>query len=79
MYTLVPAVFVLATTVGALVYQTQSFLSTGQVALAVISIALLLLALLMVFESVWRILSGRSTPPAQATATGEGGDPQHRT
>jgi hypothetical protein len=35
--------------------------------------------LLMVFESVWRILSGRSTPPAQATATGEGGVTQHRT
>lgn len=78
-YTLVPAVFVLATTAGALVYQTQSFLSTGKVALAVISVALLVLALLMVFESVWRILSGRSTLPAQATAAGEGGDPQHTT
>ena len=78
-YTLVPAVFVLATTAGALVYQTKSFLSTGKVALAVISIALLVLALLMVFESVWRVLSGRSAPPAQAPATGEGGDPQHRT
>ncbi len=40
----------------------------------------LALALLMVFESVWRILlSGRTTRPAQTPATGEGGDPQDRT
>lgn len=39
----------------------------------------LALALLMMFESVWCILNARSTPPAQAPATGEGGDPQHRT
>ena len=51
-YTLVPFLFMLATTLGALVLAGWDFLRAGQVALSVVTVALLGLAILMVFDSL---------------------------
>ena len=66
LYTLLPAIFMLVTTMGALVYQGREFLSQGKPVLGAISIALLVLALLMVSDSLYRVLRQRSHPPTPA-------------
>jgi carbon starvation protein CstA len=58
-YTLAPFVFMLVTTVGALVVNGWSFIAARKVGLAAISGALLVLALLMVADSIGAMLKGR--------------------
>ncbi len=50
-YTVLPAIFMTITTVGALVYQMVGFINTSQIVLAVVSIVLVILALFMVWEA----------------------------
>lgn len=50
-YTVVPAVFMTITTIGALIYLLIEFIETGKMALAVVSIVLVVLALFMVWEA----------------------------
>jgi len=59
-YTLVPAVLVLATAIGALVYKGLAFLASGKILLAAISGALLLLAAMMVVDSVRAVIRQRA-------------------
>jgi len=59
-YTMLPFAFMMATTVAALIYQGQDFLKNRQIGLATISFALILLAVLMLIDSVRAILRGRS-------------------
>jgi carbon starvation protein len=70
-YTLVPFVFMLATTVAALVYQGHQFLGQGKLLLAGICGALLVLALMMVVDSL-RAVASRPAP-AEAEAKTAGG------
>lgn len=58
-YTLIPFVFMLVTTVGALVFNGWSFVKGGKIGLAAISAALLVLAVLMVFDSLVAVLRER--------------------
>ncbi len=71
-YTLAPAVFMLVTTMGALVYQGQRFLKEGKPVLCAISIVLLVLALLMVADSLYRVLRQRAarSRPVEPEASG---------
>jgi carbon starvation protein len=62
-YTLLPFLFMMATTVGALLYQGRGFLANRQVGLAAISLALIVLALLMLVDSVRVVLRGRASSP----------------
>ncbi len=50
-YTVIPAIFMTVTTVGALIYQLIGFINTGKVFLAIVSIVLVILALFMVWEA----------------------------
>ena len=50
-YTVIPAVFMTVTTIGALIYQLLGFIDKGQVVLAGVSILLVVLALFMVWEA----------------------------
>ncbi len=59
-YTLVPCVFMLVTTLGALIYQGRNFLASGKLALAIITAALLVLALLMVFDTIRTVARRRA-------------------
>lgn len=64
-YTLVPCLFMLVTTLGALIYQGSTFLAGGKLALAMITGALLLLALLMVFDAIRTVARRRATSAAE--------------
>jgi len=59
LYTLVPAIFMLVTTVGALVFQAEALLREKQVVLVVIAWALVLLSLMMVADSVIAVRKNR--------------------
>ena len=50
-YTVIPAVFMTVTTIGALIYQLFGFIDKGQIVLAGVSILLVVLALFMVWEA----------------------------
>jgi carbon starvation protein len=50
-YTVIPALFMSATTIGALIYQLGGFVKAGNTVLAILSIILIALALFMVFEA----------------------------
>lgn len=50
-YTVIPAIFMIVTTVGALIYQLIGFINTGNVVLSIVSVALVILALFMVWEA----------------------------
>jgi len=50
-YTVLPAIFMTVTNVGALIYQMAGFIKTGQIVLAIVSIVLVILALFMVWEA----------------------------
>lgn len=63
-YTLIPFVFMLATTLGALVINGWSFIAARKIALAAISAALLLLALVMVVDSLLAVLRQRRGSPS---------------
>jgi carbon starvation protein len=63
-YTLIPFVFMLATTLGALVINGWSFIAARKIALAAISAALFLLAVLMVVDSLLAVLRQRRESPA---------------
>jgi carbon starvation protein len=51
-YSIYPALFMLITTLAALVYQLRQFVSQGKIGLAVISVALIILALFMLREVI---------------------------
>jgi carbon starvation protein len=70
-YALVPFVFMLVTTLAALVYQGRQFLGERKLLLAGICGALLVLALMMVVDSVRAV--ARRRPPAEAEAKLAGG------
>jgi len=53
-YTLLPTLFMLATTVGALVLKIKEYLGSNELVLMVISIVLLGLAVFIFFEAVWQ-------------------------
>jgi carbon starvation protein len=63
-YTLIPFVFMLVTTLGALVINGWSFIAARKIALAAISAALLLLALVMVVDSLLAVLRQRRRSPS---------------
>jgi carbon starvation protein len=63
-YTLIPFVFMLATTLGALVINGWSFIAARKIALAAISAALLLLAMVMVVDSLLAVLRQRRESPS---------------
>jgi len=75
-YTLVPAVFMLATTIAALIYQGREFVSSGKMLLAAISAALLVLALVMVVDSIRAVARtgarAGAARPAEAAGAREG-------
>ncbi|MCD6162127.1 MAG: carbon starvation protein A [candidate division Zixibacteria bacterium] len=50
-YTVIPALFMTATTIGALIYQMIGFIDSGNIVLAALSIVLVCLALFMVWEA----------------------------
>ena len=52
MYTLLPFLFMIATTLGALAYQGWGFLADRKIGLATISVALIVLSLMMLVDSV---------------------------
>jgi carbon starvation protein len=58
-YTLGPAVFMLVTTMAALVYQGYAFFTGGKTLLAAISFALLVLAVMMVADSIRAVRRGK--------------------
>lgn len=71
-YTLIPFLFMLATTVGALVYQGKGFVAEGKVMLAIITVVLLILALVMVVDSIAVVARGRgeaAQPGGEAAAS----------
>lgn len=59
-YTLVPFIFMFVTTITALIYQGRGFVKDGKLLLAVISGALVVLALIMVAESARVVFRGRT-------------------
>ncbi|MCJ7822825.1 MAG: hypothetical protein MUQ26_07110 [Armatimonadetes bacterium] len=63
-YTLIPFVFMLVTTLGALVINGWNFIAARKIALAAISAALLLLALVMVVDSLLAVLRQRRESPS---------------
>jgi carbon starvation protein len=63
-YTLIPFVFMLVTTLGALVINGWSFIAARKIALAAISAALLLLAVVMVVDSLLAVLRQRRESPS---------------
>ena len=69
-YTLGPALFMLVTCIGALVYQGIGFLNQGKILLAVISLALLLLALFLAWEVRAQLFS-KSPPPGMTRVAEE--------
>jgi len=68
LYTLIPFAFMLATTLGALVVNAWSFLHTGKVALAIVSAALLGLAVVMVVDSLRVVFRGKRGAAPGGTA-----------
>lgn len=54
-YTIIPAIFMLLTTIGALVYQTILFWSEGKFVLVAIALVLIALALVIAYEARWLI------------------------
>jgi carbon starvation protein len=74
-YTLLPFLFMMATTLGALLYQGREFARGGKPALAAISGALIVLAVLMLADSVRVVLRGR----ASSTESSEQQAPQDGT
>jgi len=63
-YTLIPFLFMLATTLGALVYQGRSFIVDRKIALALLSAALIVLALMMTVDSLRAVIRhGRARRP----------------
>jgi carbon starvation protein len=69
-YTLIPFLFMLATTVGALIYQGRDFAAQRKPVLAAITLALLVLALMMVIDSLRALLRGRAGREPFLTAAG---------
>ncbi len=67
LYTLLPAGFMLATSVGALAWQSRQFLADGRRLLAGLSLALIALALVVAWEARGLLRAGRA-PTATATA-----------
>lgn len=67
LYTLLPALFMLATSIGALVYQGAQFLKQGKGLLAGISLGLVALALFIAWEARWLL----ARPGASAAAAGK--------
>jgi carbon starvation protein len=67
-YTLLPFLFMMVTTVGALVYQGRGFLNDGKPALAAVSVALIVLAVMMLGDSVRVILRERAGKAGAAKA-----------
>ncbi len=65
-YTLLPFLFMIATTVGALVYQCRGFLASRQIGLAAISLALIVLAVLMLLDSIRVVVRERSLRSEQS-------------
>lgn len=51
-YTLIPAVFMLATTIGALIFNIREYIGTQNIVLLVISLLLLFLALVVLYEAI---------------------------
>lgn len=64
-YTLIPALLMLATTVGALAWQVAGFLREGRTFLAAAGVVLVLLALFLAWEARWLLQLRR---PARVTA-----------
>ncbi len=62
-YTLLPFFFMITTTLGALFYQGHGFLASRQIGLATISLALIVLAVLMLVDSIRVVVRGRSARP----------------
>jgi carbon starvation protein len=76
-YTLVPFVFMLATTAAALIYQGNEFLGKGQLLLAGICGALLVLALMMVVDSLRAVARSRAAPEPEPAVAGGLAEAQH--
>ena len=57
-YTLIPAVFMLATSVAALAWQVRGFLRDGEPALAAVAAGLVALALFLAWEARWLLTGG---------------------
>jgi carbon starvation protein len=70
-YTLVPFAFMMVTTVAALVYQGKGFLEARKLGLAGISLALIVLSLMMLVDSVRVVVRERRRLPVGAAADGE--------
>jgi len=70
-YTLLPFVFMLLTTLAALVYQGKGFLKDGKFGLAAISVALIVLSLMMLADSVGVVMRERRRIPVAAGAEQE--------
>jgi len=63
-YTLIPFLFMLATTLGALIYQGRGFIVDRKIALAVLSAALIVLAVMMTVDSLRAVIRrGRARRP----------------
>ena len=76
-YTLLPFAFMMATTVGALIYQGWSFLGHRKIGLATISVALIVLSLMMLVDSVRVVVRergarGEALTEEKAAVTGAG-------
>ncbi len=67
-YTLAPAIFMLVTTMAALVYQGYAFLTGGKTLLAGISLALLVLAVMMVLDSIRAVRQRQAEAPVAVEA-----------
>ncbi|NIM06076.1 MAG: carbon starvation protein A [Armatimonadetes bacterium] len=77
-YTLVPGLLILATTVGALIYQGRGFLKDGKVLLAAVTIALLVLALMMLVDSLRTVIQRRSALEPASLSENPWRPPAHR-
>jgi carbon starvation protein len=72
-YTLLPGTLILATSVGALIYQGRGFLKEGKILLVLISLALLVLALMMLLDSLRVVIRRRASVAEPASAGGASG------
>lgn len=58
-YTLFPAIFMLVTTTGALIFKIKEYMGTGQHILLVIAITLLILSVFVLYEALRHVRKGR--------------------
>jgi carbon starvation protein len=73
-YTLLPFLFMLATTLGALIYEGTGFLAEGNIFLTIITAALTALAAVMVVDSAAAVLRGRGELAEQRAVEGSAPD-----